>query len=188
MTISEWEALPEDESGELVDDILVEEEVPDFVHEAIAAWLLRMLSSWAIPRGGYAFGSEAKFIVRKSRGRKPDLSVFFAVKGKVPRRGAGRMPPDIVIEILSPTPRDGRRDRVEKVDDYATFGVAYYWIVDPEQRSIEILERGADGRYVHALGVLEGRIEQVPGCPDLVLDVDALWAEVDALFAEAPAT
>ena len=166
----------------------MEEEVPDFVHEAIVGWLLSALRAWALPRGGYAFGSEAKFVVRPSRGRKPDLSLFFSAKGKVPRRGAGRIAPDVVIEVLSPTPRDGRRDRVEKLDDYATFGVGYYWIVDPEQRSIEILERGADGRYVHALGVLQGRVEAVPGCPGLLLDVDALWSEVDGLFAVPPPT
>jgi Uma2 family endonuclease len=186
MTIAEWEALPEDDSGELVDDVLVEEEVPDFIHEAIIAWLQATLRAWVLPRGGYAFGSEAKFVVGPRRGRKPDLSVFFQARGKVPRRGAGRIAPDIMVEVLSPTPRDGRRDRVEKVDDYAAFGVAFYWIVDPEQRSIEILERGADGRYVHALGVLLGRVDAVPGCPGLVLDADALWSEIDQLFADPP--
>jgi Uma2 family endonuclease len=166
----------------------VEEEVPDFVHEAIVGWLLGVLRAWALPRGGYAFGSEAKFAGRPSRGRKPDLSVFFSPRGKVPRRGAGRIAPDIMIEVVSPTARDGRRDRVEKLDDYATFGVAFYWIVDPEQRSIEILERGSDGRYVHALGIISGRIDRVPGCDGLVLEVDALWSEIDQLFADAPAS
>jgi Uma2 family endonuclease len=187
MTVSQWESLPEDEPGELVDDALVEEEVPDFVHEAVVAWLLHTLREWVLPRGGYVFGSEAKFVVRPSRGRKPDLSVFFSARGKVPARGAGRVPPDIVVEVVSPTPRDGRRDRVEKLDDYAAFGVAYYWIVDPEQRSIEVLERGVDGRFVHALGVLDGRVDRVPGCDGLALDVDALWSEVDGLFVDPAA-
>jgi hypothetical protein len=70
MTVSQWESLPEDEPGELVDDTLVGEEVPDFVHEAIVAWLLRTLSAWALPRGGYVFGAQAKYVVRPSRGRK----------------------------------------------------------------------------------------------------------------------
>jgi Uma2 family endonuclease len=185
MTVLEWELLPEDEPGELIDDRLMEEEVPDFIHEAIVGWLLRIFGAWVIPRGGYVFGSEVKFAVSPRRGRKPDLSVFFSRKGRFPRRGAGRSAPDIIVEVLSAMPQDGRRDRVEKVDDYAAFKVAYYWLVDPEQRSIEILQLGPDGRYVRALGAFEGRLDSVPGCEGLVIDLDALWTEMDEIFAES---
>jgi Uma2 family endonuclease len=98
-----------------------------------------------------------------------------------PGYGAVCTPPDVVIEIVSPTARDARRDRVEKVTDYAAFGVRYYWLVDPALRTLEIYELGADGRYVRALGASEGRGETIPGCAGLTLDLDALWAEIDRL-------
>lgn len=183
MTLAEWAELPEDEPGELVDGQLVEDEEVGYLHEVIVAWLIWTLRSWLAPRGGYIGASDARFGVSPGRGRKPDLSVYLPGR-KPPAHGLVTLPPDIMIEVVSPRPKDARRDRVEKMNEYAVFGVRYYWIVDPPIRSFEIFELGADGRYVRALGVAEGMVENVPGCEHLTLDLDALWAEADRLEPE----
>ena len=183
MTLAEWAAMSEDEPGELVDGVLVEEEVPDLYHETFVAWFVRILGNWVDDRGGFVFGSEAKFGVAPRRGRKPDVTMFLPGSKKPPARGVVRIPPDVAIEVVSPTPRDGRRDRVEKLKEYALFGVRWYWILDPALRTLEIYELGADGRYVRALGESEGRLESVPGCEGLVLDLDAMWARADRFEA-----
>jgi Uma2 family endonuclease len=183
MALEEWAALAEDEAGELVDGLLVEEEVPETAHESIVAWLLVTLWSWAVPRGGFVFGSDLKLAVRPRRGRKPDLSVFLP-GAPAPKRGTlVRIPPGIVVEVISSSPRDARRDRIEKPDEYAAFGVRFYWLVDPTARSLEIFELGTDGRYIRARAAVAGAVE-VPGCADLSLDLDALWREVDRLGPE----
>lgn len=46
--------------------------------------------------------------------------------------------PDIVVEILSPGAENRRRDLQVKRQLYAKYGVAEYWIVDNEDRSIAI--------------------------------------------------
>ncbi|WP_434048558.1 MULTISPECIES: Uma2 family endonuclease [Sorangium] len=185
ITFADWTSLPEDEPGELVDGRLVEEEVPDAIHEVIVAWVIRVLGGWLIPHGGLVLGSEAKYAVSAVSGRKPDASAYMPQSRKPPRRGTINAPPDIMVEVVSPTPRDARRDRVEKLHEYASFGVRWYWIIDPQERTLEILELGADRRYVHARSAADGIVASVSGLEGLSLDLDALWREVELLGPES---
>ena len=155
------------------------------VHEVVTGSRLRTVGSWLVPQGGVILGSSAKYAVKPpGRGRMADVSGFFPKSRMPPRAGVITTPPDLAIEVVSPSPRDGRRDRVEKLNEYAAFGIRWCWVVDPALRSLEILELNADRRYVHALDMLDGASEAVPGCPGLRLDLDALWAEVDRLGPE----
>lgn len=100
-------------------------------------------------------------------------------------RGPIRVPPDIVVEVVSPTPVDGRRDRIEKLADYAAFGVRWCWLIDPSLRVLEVFELGLNRRYVHALAAAEGTVA-IPGCAGFTLDLDALWADVARLGSAVP--
>jgi len=46
--------------------------------------------------------------------------------------------PELVIEIVSPGEGNARRDRVTKRQIYSRHGVVEYWIIDPEQQSVEV--------------------------------------------------
>lgn len=187
MTLDEWADLPEDEEGEFVDGWLVEEEVPDYLHEAVVAWLLEKLGKWSRERGGIAGASDAKFAVSSSRGRKPDATVF--LPGRLPpARGLVRVAPEIVIEVVSSRPRDRRRDRLEKSAEYAEFGIPWYWIVEPEPLRLEILRRTEGNGYEVALTAGTGVIDDVPGCVDLVLDLDELREYVARLARDDDGT
>lgn len=179
MTDEEWANLPEDEEGELVDGVLVEEEMPDWMHEFVVSWLVKTIFVWAEPRGGVVGGSELKYILRPGRGRKPDISVILPGQKWPARRGALRKPADVLIEVVSPTPRHARRDRIEKFNEYAAFGVRYYWIVDPAIRTFEFYELNERGQYVRMGAADSGALADIPGCDGLVLNLDALWAGLD---------
>jgi len=73
---------------------------------------------------------------------EPDLSVICdpeKIKGR-DCQGA----PDLIVEIASPSTR--RIDRVKKLNWYRRFGVAEYWLVDPEEQIVEVLVL-KDGNY-----------------------------------------
>jgi Uma2 family endonuclease len=52
----------------------------------------------------------------------------------------------IVVEVLSPSSR--RYDRLLKFARYAEAGIPQYWIVDPNQPSVEVYDLAETGTYV----------------------------------------
>ncbi|RMG56144.1 MAG: Uma2 family endonuclease [Acidobacteria bacterium] len=67
--------------------------------------------------------------------REPD--VLFVAHQHADRIGEQAYgPPDLVVEVISPSTR--QTDRVEKFAEYARAGISEYWLVDPETRTIEV--------------------------------------------------
>jgi Uma2 family endonuclease len=46
---------------------------------------------------------------------------------------------ELVMEVVSGSSSDRKRDLVEKREDYAAAGIPEYWIVDPAERTITVL-------------------------------------------------
>ncbi|MGQ9532544.1 MAG: Uma2 family endonuclease [Desulfotomaculales bacterium] len=82
--------------------------------------------------------------------REPD--VFFIGREHLDRIGEHMCGvPDLVVEVTSPATL--KTDRLEKFTEYARAGVAEYWLVDPDARTVEVyfLQQGAyvpHGRWV----------------------------------------
>ena len=75
-------------------------------------------------------------------------------------------PPTLVVEILSPTTT--LIDRSTKLQLYARHGVPYYWIVDPEARTIEAY-RLSGGGYQLAGQAVRTQPVSLPPFSDLTL-------------------
>ena len=52
----------------------------------------------------------------------------------------------LVVEILSPTTEE--RDRGIKLQLYHRYGVQEYWLVDPDERTVEVLALSPEGYQV----------------------------------------
>ena len=82
---------------------------------------------------------------------------------------------DLVIEILSPGKENRERDLLVKRQLYAKYGVGEYWIVDRENRSVEVYRsRGAVLESVASLHT--GDQVTTPLLPDFRLDVTAIFS------------
>jgi Uma2 family endonuclease len=83
-------------------------------------------------------------------------------------------PPDLVVEIISPSSRV--MDRTRKAALYADSGVPEYWVVDPERRDIQVLVLN-QGQYEPA-DAEDGRFHSTV-IPGLVVDPTTLFAGLD---------
>ena len=66
---------------------------------------------------------------------EPDLSVV-CDSAKLDSRGC-KGAPDLVVEVLSPSTQ--RHDRLVKLNLYQRAGVQEYWLVSPEERTVQVL-------------------------------------------------
>jgi Uma2 family endonuclease len=100
---------------------------------------------------------------------EPDL--IFVRKnrlGVISERGV-EGPPDLLVEILSPS--TAARDRGVKLERYRHFGVAEYWIVDPESRTVEVWDLKGGRTEATVLGP-GGVLAWAPGRGDVTLEID----------------
>ncbi|MHC9541654.1 MAG: Uma2 family endonuclease [Vulcanimicrobiota bacterium] len=80
--------------------------------------------------------------------------------------------PDLVIEILSPG--TSRLDRFTKFQTYSRYGVSWYWIVDPDLKSLDEYRLHDDG-YIRNT-ILTGHALFQPGIfPGLEIPLTDIW-------------
>lgn len=143
-TWDEFVRLDDDDRRELIDGQFLEGEMATELHEWIVGMVVVFLNNWALPRkAGYALPSSFRLRISERRGVFPDVHFFRA--GNTARRtpqGIVEGHSDVVVEVVSPT--SAGRDRVVKLEYYASIGVPEYWIVDPERRTLErlVFDRG----------------------------------------------
>jgi Uma2 family endonuclease len=138
MTYDQLCLLPEDrQRHELFDGELVMTPSPRPRHQAIVVRLTTALENFVKAHGlGEVFTAPLDIVFEPHTVLQPDL--LFIGRGRLHIIGEDAIegPPDLVVEVLSPSTfyNDLRR----KMATYARFGVAEYWIVDPEKQTVEL--------------------------------------------------
>ena len=133
---------------EFTDGYVQELPVPTFSHQAILAFLYRLFHGWIGPRGGVVMFSALRLRVREGMFREPDLLLL---RDRADARCQDRywLGADLVVEVVSPDRPE--RDLVDKRIDYAEAGIPEYWVVDPRDQTITVLELRADGYVEHGV-------------------------------------
>ena len=138
-TYAEFARLPTSGSTryEVIDDELVVTPSPSTRHQWIVAKLLSRLLVF-VEANELGMVLPAPLDVLFAEGDYVEPDILFVRNERlhlVSDRGV-EGPPDLVVEVLSPS--TAGRDRGIKLDRYRIFGVAEYWVADPDEQIVEV--------------------------------------------------
>ncbi len=103
---------------------------------------------------------------------EPDISVV-CDPAKLDRIGC-KGAPDLIMEILSPSTR--RHDKARKLNLYQRAGVKEYWIVDPDNKDVQVFLL-KDGNYIIQAFGEPGDTLPVNVLPGCTIDLAAVFSE-----------
>jgi Uma2 family endonuclease len=156
----EWAGRPENVGRryELEQGRVVEMPSPSEFHGAVCFLVGLVLGDYIRRRGrGAACSNDAGLLVAEGPDtvRGPDLMFFDESRpvAAMSRRHSQRIP-TLVVEVLSPSDRPNRVQR--RVQQYLNRGVSVVWVIDPEDRTVAVYERGQFHRLFEEADELEG--------------------------------
>ena len=131
-------------------------EVPSYPYSsAIAAEILFRIKQYAVSRNvaGHVTGEAGGYIVSGER-YAPDVAfISKARQPELPREGYNPNPPDLAVEVVSPT--DSEKLLRIKLANYLAAGTVI-WVVYPQAKEVEIYAPGEPVRILGEDQVLDG--------------------------------
>ena len=158
-TVDDLDQFPDDDKlRELVDGKIVEWDMPSWEHSTLEAELARIIGNFVREhRLGLVGSGEGMVRILGSAHDARGSDIEFCRRGRSTwaeaRLPAALTPPDLVVEIISPS---DRADQVlEKVHDWLRTGVQLLWYINPETGTTTVYQ-GDHVTHVAADEVLDG--------------------------------
>ncbi|THJ24377.1 MAG: Uma2 family endonuclease [Nitrospira sp. CG24E] len=173
LTYHDYLLLPDDgKRYEILDGDLFVTPSPVTRHQLVVGRFLHHLMTYLETNPiGTVFTAPYDVVLSETDILEPDLILVLTNgRARITEKNV-QGPPDIVMEVLSPG--TAARDRGLKHKRYERFGVQEYWLVDPDQNSLEILAL-QDGTYVHICRATRPTECASPLLPGLVLNLARL--------------
>lgn len=152
-----YEMLTDEMKAEFIEGEVVIHSPARNEHIDCCGYLFQLLAAYVNINNLGSVKSEKALIKLSRNDFEPDICFFNKEKTKAFQNKTMFFPaPDFIVEILSDSTEG--RDRGVKFNDYASHGVAEYWIVNAEKGLIEqyVLEEG--NQYVLHVKVNDGTI------------------------------
>ena len=173
-TYRDYVLLPELDRRELIEGDFFMVPAPNIKHQEIVGNLGAILRAHVRGHGlGKLLLAPTDVVLSDEDVVQPDLLFVSNERRDIITEDNVAGAPDLVIEVLSPSTAE--RDTKLKLTLYARAGVSEYWIVDPDEESVEVLELGPEGRR-STRTYASGKVSS-PALPGLDVEVGSIFAE-----------
>jgi Uma2 family endonuclease len=175
MNAQQFLQLGEDPPGvrlELVDGEVAVSPSPTPRHSFAIIKLARILDTYITDNDLGELYQDVDTLLTEYNVRRPDLLYFSKARTHLVGEKAMEGPPDLAIEVISPSSIEVDRD--DKFKQYRDAGVMNYWIIDPAQRTVEAWVL-AHGEYISAGGGAGSGGVRLPPFPELEIRIEQLW-------------
>ncbi len=163
---------------ELARGVLEVSQIPDEIHALLVCFLYKALGRYdeAHPGRIFLYGGANEFhfwLPGMSSGRNPDVAVS--------QRGApldleGKRTASLAVEVVSAGKPARKRDYVTKREEYLTYGIREYWIVDRFVRTVTVLVRDDYSWTERVHG--DGQSAESTVLPEFTVRLADLWAAI----------
>jgi Uma2 family endonuclease len=143
---------------ELLNGNLVRRTAPSVKHQNVVTNLMVSMGIWNREKKlGKIFTAPIDVYFDGKNGVQPDLVFIkterlFIIENEDYVNGA----PDLVVEVISPG--SIRRDRVDKKDLYERYAVKEFWLIDPQNKTVEIYTMENNAYRLHEFQEQEGKV------------------------------
>ena len=178
LTYADYAAFPEDGlRHEIIDGEHYVTPSPATRHQRISRNLLHLLQTYLDTHPiGEIFGAPFDALLSEFDIVVPDLLYLSRERARFLTAKNLQGPPDLVIEILSPSTRS--RDERLKRDLYERVGVQEYWLADPLREVIHVYRLDETERFAAPEHYARGDVLTSRLLPELELSVDEVLGPV----------
>ncbi|MFW5759914.1 MAG: Uma2 family endonuclease [Cyclobacteriaceae bacterium] len=171
-TVSDYLELQENPNQQLINGQLIMSPSPSVMHQRVLRNLALKLNEYAEKRSDEVLFSAIDVYLNETNVPQPDIVYIFKEnKNSIKEKGIEGAP-DLIVEIISPS--NSYIDRYQKKDLYEKSGVKEYWLVDPNNATLEIYHLGAEKYEMVQYVVSQGQIKSQL-LTQLKFDLQELW-------------
>lgn len=175
-TYQDYLLLPEEPGYhfEILEGLLIKEPSPNVGHQRVSRRLQRILEDyfWEVDEEGEIFDAPLDVTFHDITVVQPDLFYVSGEQKQIVKETRIDGPPALVVEILSPS--SGRRDRLQKLRIYQKVQVQHYWLVNPQDKTLECFSLH-DGIYALVAAGIDEDVVEHPEFAGLSVPLQALW-------------